>query len=88
MKKSLSARLDRIVREVRRRGVLDMVTFCNVLDYCPSSFYNYKKLILARYADIVFESGNYVSVPEDTPIQVETKISSDFNSQTDLNSLN
>ena len=88
MKKSLSARLDRIVREVRRRGVLDMVSFCDALDLSPSSFYVDKKLILARYADIVFESGKYVAVPEDTPIQVETKISSDFNSQKDLNSLN
>jgi len=58
----MSRTLDRIVREVRRRGKLDEITFCDVLDLSPSTFYNYQKHITHRYDDIIFEDGNYVAL--------------------------
>jgi len=62
MKKNMSKTLDRIVREVRRQGKLDEVTFCDLMDLSPSTFYNYKKHILHRYHDISFEDGAYIAL--------------------------
>ena len=45
--------IDRIAKEVRRRKRLDIVTFCDVLDLSPSSFYNYRKFVVSRYDDII-----------------------------------
>ena len=53
----MSRTLDRIVREVRRQGKLDEITFCDIMDLSPSTFYNYRKHILHRYDDIIFEDG-------------------------------
>lgn len=62
MKRNMSRTLDRIAREVRKRKKLDEVTFCDVLDLSPSTFYNYQKHITHRYHDIIFEDGNYVAL--------------------------
>ena len=58
----MSKTLDRIAKEVRTRKRLDIVTFCDVLDLSPSSFYNYRKFVTARYHDIVYENGEFVAL--------------------------
>lgn len=62
MKRNMSKTLDRIAKEVRTRKRLDIVTFCDVLDLSPSSFYNYRKFVTARYHDIVYENGEFVAL--------------------------
>ena len=61
----MSRTLDRIVREIRRQGRLDEVTFCDILDLSPSTFYNYQKHILHRYNDITFENGHYIALSKE-----------------------
>jgi len=58
----MSRTLDKIVREIRKRGKLDEVTFCDVLDLSPSTFYNYRKHITHRYFDIIFEDSQYIAL--------------------------
>ena len=62
MKKNMSRTLDKIVRMVRREGRLDEITFCDLMDLSPSTFYNYRKHILHRYPDITFENGALVAL--------------------------
>jgi len=58
----MSRTCDRIAKEVRRRGKLDELTFCDVLDLSPSTFYNYRKHVTHRYTDIIFEDNQYVAL--------------------------
>ena len=62
MKRNMALTLDRIVRKVRELGKLDEITFCDIMDLSPSTFYNYRKHILHRYNDIIFEDGAYVAL--------------------------
>jgi len=54
--------IDRIAKEVRKRKRLDIVTFCDVLNLSPSSFYNYRKFVTARYPDIIYENNQFVAL--------------------------
>ena len=62
MKRSMFRTIDKIAREVRKRRVLDIVTFCDVLDLSPSSFYNYRKFVTSKYHDIVYENGEFRAI--------------------------
>ena len=63
--------IDRIARLVREKKRLDIVTFCDLLDLSPSSFYNYRKFVTARYHDIIYENGEYVLLDStEYPLQV------------------
>ena len=57
--------IDRIAKEVRNRKRLDIVTFCDVLNLSPSSFYNYRKFVTARYRDVIYENGEFVLIQSD-----------------------
>lgn len=62
MKRNMFRTIDRIAKEVRKRKVLDIVTFCDVLDLSPSSFYNYRKFVTSRYHDIIYENGEFKAI--------------------------
>ena len=59
MKRNMFKSIDRIAKEVRSRKRLDIVTFCDVLDLSPSSFYNYRKFVTSKYHDIIYENGEF-----------------------------
>ena len=54
--------IDRIAKLVREEKRLDIVKFCDVLNLSPSSFYNYRKFVIARYHDIIYENGQFVLI--------------------------
>jgi len=62
MKRTMAKSIDRIAKEVRKRKRLDIVTFCDVLNLSPSSFYNYRKFVTARYPDIIYENNQFVAL--------------------------
>jgi len=62
MKRNMSRTCDKIAKKVRELGKLDEVTFCDVLDLSPSTFYNYRKHVTHRYSDIIFEDCQYVAL--------------------------
>jgi len=62
MKRNMSKSLDRIAKEIRNRKRLDIVTFCDVLNLSPSTFYNYRKFITTRYHDIIYDNGEFVAL--------------------------
>ena len=51
--------IDKIAKLVRKEKVVDIVKFCDLLDLSPSSFYNYRKFVVARYEDIIYENGEF-----------------------------
>jgi len=57
MKKSMSKVLDKIYRLVQDKKLVDIVTFCKELDLSPSTFYNYRKFVVDRYENIIYEDG-------------------------------
>ena len=59
MKRNMHKTIDKIAQLVRKEKVVDIVTFCNLLDLSPSSFYNYRKFVIARYDDIIYEDGAF-----------------------------
>lgn len=54
--------IDRIAKLVREEKRLDIVKFCDILNLSPSSFYNYRKFVTARYHDIIYENGEFVLI--------------------------
>lgn len=60
MKKSMSSVLDRIYRLVKEYKRVDIVCFCDKLDLSPSTFYNYRKFVVARYVNIEYQNGALV----------------------------
>lgn len=58
----MSKSLDRIAKLTRDRKRLDIVTFCDVLNLSPSSFYNYRKFVTSRYSDIIYENGEFIAL--------------------------
>lgn len=54
--------IDKIARLVRKEKRVDIVKFCDLLDMSPSSFYNYRKFVVARYHDIVYENGEFIAL--------------------------
>ncbi len=62
MKRNMARTLDRIVKKTRELGKLDEVTFCDLMDLSPSTFYNYRKQIQHRYEDITFQDGALVAL--------------------------
>lgn len=49
--------IDRIAKLVAKEKVVDIVKFCDMLDLSPSSFYNYRKFVISRYSNIIYEDG-------------------------------
>ena len=62
MKRNMAKSIDRIAKLVREEKRLDIVKFCDVLNLSPSSFYNYRKFVIARYHDIIYENGQFVLI--------------------------
>ena len=56
MKRNMARSIDRIAKLVRDEKRVDIVKFCDVLNLSPSSFYNYRKFVTARYHDIIYEN--------------------------------
>lgn len=59
MKRSMSRTLDKIYRLVKEYKNVDIVMFCDRLDLSPSTFYNYRKFVLARYENIIYEDNAF-----------------------------
>ena len=62
MKRNMARSIDRIAKLVREEKRLDIVKFCDILNLSPSSFYNYRKFVTARYHDIIYENGEFVLI--------------------------
>ncbi|UVF62328.1 DNA-binding repressor [Nitrososphaeria virus YSH_462411] len=62
MKRNMAKSIDRIAKLVREEKRLGIVKFCDVLNLSPSSFYNYRKFVTARYHDIIYENGEFVLI--------------------------
>jgi ACT domain-containing protein len=62
MKRNMHKTIDKIAKLVRQEKRVDIVKFCNLLDLSPSSFYNYRKFVVDRYHDIVYEDGAFVLI--------------------------
>jgi len=69
MKRNMSKTLDKIYRLVQKEKRVDIVKFCNLLDMSPSTFYNYRKFVEARYVNIIYEDGmlQWIETEEITP---------------------
>jgi len=59
MKRNMHKSIDKIAKLVRKEKVVDIVKFCDMLDLSPSTFYNYRKFVIARYHDIIYENGEF-----------------------------
>ena len=57
MKRGMHRTLEKIKALVEKEKMVDIVKFCDRLDLSPSSFYNYRKFVLARYPNIIYEGG-------------------------------
>jgi len=62
MKRNMAKSIDRIAKLVRNEKRVDVVKFCNMLNLSPSSFYNYRKFVVDRYHDIIYENGEFVLI--------------------------
>ena len=62
MKRNMSKTLDKIAKLVRVEKRVDIVKFCDRLEYSPSTFYNYRKFVTARYHDIIYENGEFIAL--------------------------
>ncbi len=51
--------IDKIAKLIIKEKVVDIVKFCDLLDLSPSSFYNYRKFVIARYPNIIYEDGMF-----------------------------
>lgn len=73
MKRSMSRTLDKIYRLVKEYKNVDIVMFCNKLDFSPSTFYNYRKFVLDRYVNIIYEDNafKWIESEDDIPEQPE-----------------
>ena len=60
MNRTMSKRLDKIYQLVKEKKRVDVVLFCNLLDLSPSTFHNYKKFVLARYPNIIYDDYAFV----------------------------
>jgi len=59
MKRNMHKSIDKIAQLIRKEKVVDIVKFCDMLDLSPSTFYNYRKFVVARYHDIIYENGEF-----------------------------
>jgi ACT domain-containing protein len=65
MKRTMSKTLDKIYQLVKDKKQIDILTFCDLLNMSPSSYYNYKKFVLHRYPNIIEENQKLVWVESD-----------------------
>jgi len=59
MNRKTARTIDRIIKVIKSRKELDKVDFAILCDLSPSTFYNYKDLILRLHPEIIFEEGKY-----------------------------
>jgi len=59
MKPAMRSTIHKIANQVRKNGVLDKADFVILCDLSPSTFYNYKDIILRIHSDITFQDGVY-----------------------------
>jgi len=70
MKRNMHKTIDKIATLIRKEKRVDIVKFCNLLDYSPSTFYNYRKFVLDRYHDIIYEDGMFKTIKtEEMPLE-------------------
>ena len=67
MKRNMAKSIDRIAKLVREEKRVDVVKFCNMLNLSPSSFYNYRKFVIDRYHDIIYENGEFIALETTEP---------------------
>lgn len=77
MKKSMSALLGKIYQLVKMEKTVDIVLFCKKLDLSPSTFYNYRKFVIDRYENIIYEDGSFKWVDEDHTEQLNQENNND-----------
>ena len=53
----MSRVLDKIYYLVKEEKIVDVVVFCKLMDLSPSTFYNYRKFVIDRYENIIYEDG-------------------------------
>jgi ACT domain-containing protein len=69
----MSKVLDKIYRLVKEKRHVDIVTFCDLLDLSPSTFYNYRKFVTTRYKNIIYENGAFKWIDtEDFEVHVQS----------------
>jgi len=59
MKPAMRSTIHKIASQVRKNGTLDKADFVILCDLSPSTFYNYKDIILRIHSDITFQDGVY-----------------------------
>lgn len=64
-KRTTMKTMNKIVKIVREKGVLDMPDFVILCDLSPSTFYNYRGLITRLFPDIIYEEGRYKAIETD-----------------------
>jgi len=64
MKPAMRSTIHKIANQVRKNGTLDKADFVILCDLSPSTFYNYKDIILRIHSDITFQDGVYRYVKE------------------------
>lgn len=60
MKLGMHKTIQKIAELIKKHKRVDIVLFCDKLNMGPSTFYNYKKFILARYHNITYENGVFI----------------------------
>jgi len=55
MKRGMHSQLEKIKRLVQKEKHVDIVKFCDMMNLSPSTFYNYRKFVVSRYHNIIYE---------------------------------
>ena len=55
MKRGMHSQLEKMKRLIETEKIVDIVRFCDRLNLSPSTFYNYRKFIVSRYPNIIYE---------------------------------
>jgi len=76
MKRGMHSQLEKMKRLIEKEKFVDIVKFCDLLNLSPSTFYNYRKFIVSRYPNIIYENQAFKWI-ETEPV-VELKVSGTY----------